>query len=81
MASVHNRGTRTSPRFHVRIKIGGKWVSRRCHAQRLTQRTYVHFVRRTLSAALFAPMQLGAKVIPLRAAAAPAADERQVRHG
>ncbi|HLK93129.1 MAG TPA: tyrosine-type recombinase/integrase [Polyangia bacterium] len=47
---------------------------------RLTQRTYNHFVRQRFSAALVAPMQLGAKVIPLRAAAAPAA-ETEAAHG
>jgi integrase len=47
---------------------------------RLTQRTYVHFVRRTFSPALVAPMQLGAKVIPLRAAA-PAAETTEAAHG
>jgi integrase len=41
---------------------------------RLLMATYNHHVRRTWSPALVAPMQVGAKVIPLRAAAAPAAD-------
>jgi len=35
MASVSNRGTRTSPRFYTRIKVGGRWLSRRCHAETL----------------------------------------------
>jgi integrase len=35
MASVFNRGSRTSPKFYVRIKTGGRWVSRRCHAETL----------------------------------------------
>jgi site-specific recombinase XerC len=35
MASVHNRGSRFAPKFYVRIKSGGKWISRRCHAETL----------------------------------------------
>jgi len=42
---------------------------------RLTQRTYVHFVRKTFSAALVAPMQVGAKVIPIGARAGSAAPD------
>jgi integrase len=51
---------------------------------RLTQRTYVHFVRKTFSAALVAPMQVGAKVIPIgaRATTAPAAETtKEAAHG
>jgi integrase len=35
MASVFNRGSRATPRFYVRVKTGGRWVSRRCHAETL----------------------------------------------
>ena len=37
MASVFNRGSRATPRFFVRIKAGGKWISRRCHALTLAE--------------------------------------------
>ncbi len=48
---------------------------------RLLMATYNHFVRQEFSAALVAPMQLGAKVIPLRPAAAPVAETLEAAHG
>jgi len=35
MASTFNRGTRANPKFYTRIKVAGRWVSRRCHAETL----------------------------------------------
>ena len=45
--------------------------------------TYNHHVRKTWSPALVAPMNVGAKVIPIgaRASAAPEAETLEVSHG
>jgi integrase len=48
---------------------------------RLLMATYNHHVRKTWSPALVAPMQVGAKVIPLRATAAPSTETKEVAHG
>jgi integrase len=37
VASVHNRGTRSAPKFHVRLKVDGRWISRRTHALTLAE--------------------------------------------